>query len=214
MAIIVPAILEETPDGFLDKLSRVGKLPNMERIQVDFGDGKFVPHQTLSVLDMDALNPAYTWEAHLMVEEPVDFLDFQIAGFNILVVHYEAFTRKDQIKPTLEQIRKLGMKTGLALNTETSVSVCPEFADLVDQFLLMSIVPGFQGRPFIEDTYTRVNTLRSLVPHAIIEVDGGIKEKNVKPLVEAGTDLLVVGSALFETENVQENYDKLTKETI
>ena len=73
MAVIVPAILEETTDGFLDKVSEIVKIPQVECIQVDFGDGKFVPHTTLNVLDINPLNPAFTWEAHLMVEEPVDF---------------------------------------------------------------------------------------------------------------------------------------------
>lgn len=212
MATIVPAILETTMDGFLDKVAVLTKIPDATRIQIDFADGKFVPNTTVSVHDMDPLNPAFTWEAHLMIEEPVDFLDYQIAGFQILVVHYEGFKDKSQINSALESIRKLGMKAGLAINPETPVSTFRPHLEMADQLLLLSVVPGFQGNPFVEQTYDRVRELRELAPRGILEVDGGIKIHNIQPLQDAGADLLVVGSALFETENVQENFDLLTKE--
>src|SRR3989338_2089969 len=123
MAIIVPAILEKTVDGFKNKLALIAKLPDIQRIQVDFCDGKFVPNVTLPITEIDPLNPAFIWEAHLMVEEPVDFLDYQISGFSVVIVHYEAFKDKTTIFSTLREIKKLRLKVGLALNPETSVSV-------------------------------------------------------------------------------------------
>lgn len=214
MATIVPAILETTPEHFLLKLSQVTKLSGVERVQVDFADGQFVPNTTVPVTEIEPLSPGFHWEAHLMVKEPVDFLDYQIAGFNTVIVHLEAFTDKSLIVPALEQIKKLGMKAGLAVNSETSVNVLTEFSTQADQFLLLSVVPGFQGHPFIESTYERLRELRALLPHGILEVDGGIKLPQVKPLIAAGADYLAIGSGLFETENLQTNFDMLLKETI
>src|SRR6266568_3351575 len=103
MAMIVPAILEQTKEGFLQKLSLVIKLPGVERVQVDFGDGVFIGNKLLSAADMDALNPAFQWEAHLMVKEPKDFLDYQICGFKTIIIHYEAFPSAESLKKTLSE---------------------------------------------------------------------------------------------------------------
>lgn len=209
--MIVPAILEETKEGFLDKVSRVTKLSGLERVQVDFCDGEFVPNRTVSVHDIDALNPAFTWEAHLMVREPVDFLDYQIAGFNVIVVHYEAFENTAALEQGIRQIKKLGLKAGLAVNPETPVDALMDFSHAVDQFLVMSVHPGFQSQEFLADSEKRVAALRKLAPRGIIEVDGGVKPSNILQLSAAGANLIAVGSALFETENIQENYDSLVK---
>ena len=119
MAQIVPAILENTKEQFLDKISRVVKLPGVERIQVDFGDGEFVPNKILSVSEIDALNPAFHWEAHLMIKEPQDFLDYEISGFKTILVHYEAYQSEADLKSALSVIKKSGLKAGLAINPPT-----------------------------------------------------------------------------------------------
>ena len=123
MATIVPAILEKTKEGFLEKISKVTKLPGLQRIQVDFGDGSFIENKLLPPSEMDALNPAFDWEAHLMVKEPKDFLDYQICGFKTLIVHYEAFSSVDELKKTLDEIKAMGFKTSVAINPDTSVVV-------------------------------------------------------------------------------------------
>lgn len=214
MAIIVPAILEKNIDGFKDRLAILTKLEGVARIQVDFADGIFVPNTTLSVVDIDSLSPAFVWEAHLMIQNPSDFLEYQIAGFKVIIVHYEAFEGPARTVLALKEIKKLGMKAALALSPATPISSVVDMLPFVDQVLLMGIEPGFQGRDFLPDTISRTAGLRQLVPHGILEIDGGIKAAEVKPLIRAGADLLVVGSALFETEKVQENFDILTKETI
>ncbi len=101
MAQIVPAILEQTIEGFADKVSRMVKLPGVERIQVDFADNVFVPNKTLGVSEIDALNPAFHWEAHLMIDEPTDFLDYQICGFKTIVVHFDAYNLPTKLKLAL-----------------------------------------------------------------------------------------------------------------
>ncbi len=209
MATIIPAILEETLENFNDKVFQIERVPGVERIQVDFGDGQFVSHKTLPVKQIDPLNPAYVWEAHLMIQQPHNFLDYQIAGFSAIIIHYEAFPTEESMEEATSAIAKLGMKPVIAIKPKTEVSSLRYFGDTIDQFLLMSVEPGFQHNPFLEETFERLRNFRKLLPHAILEVDGGVSESNASALVAAGADLLVVGSALFETNDVAENFSKI-----
>jgi ribulose-phosphate 3-epimerase len=212
MSTIVPAILENSKELFDDKVYKLERLLGVEKIQIDFCDGLFVKNISLAVGEMDVLNPAFQWEAHLMVENPQNFIDYKIAGFTTLILHYEAFKNETDLESALENIVSIGMHPALAINPETSSSVLRYFADTIKHFTVLSVHPGKQGGKFINATIEKVKELREIAPHAIIEVDGGIKSQQIFSLNEAGADLLVVGSALFETENIQENFDALTQE--
>lgn len=209
MPTIVPAILEESKEKFLVTYSIATKIPGVERIQVDFADGKFLPNVLLDVDEINALNPTYTWEAHLMCKEPKDFLEYQICGFKVVVVHFEAYASAVYLENALEEIKKLGLKAGVALNPETPVSVLKSFENKADQFLLMGVQPGRQGSKFIPETLGRIKELRKIMPNAIIEVDGGVNETNIKSIKEAGADLIVAGSAIVKSENPKEAFEKL-----
>ncbi|MCL5666818.1 MAG: hypothetical protein M1383_03545 [Patescibacteria group bacterium] len=212
MAQIVPAILEKTKEGFLDKQSVILKLPGVERIQVDFEDGVFVPQEILPVAEMDTLNPAYHWEAHLMVKNPTDFLDYEICGFKTIVVHYEAYANAGDIRRALLTIRQQGIKPGLCVNPDTPIKALKEFAGDTDHFQLMSVYPGYQGQSFIENTYERIGELRKITPNAIIEVDGGANLANIKKIARAGADLIICGSSIVKAPNPAEAYEKLNSE--
>lgn len=212
MAQIVPAILENSKEGFLLAYQSVLKLPGVSRVQIDFGDGVFVPNKILSVEELDTLNPAFEWEAHLMIKEPKDFLDYQICGFGVIIVHFEAFSETEALRGTLWGIKSLKLKAGLAINPATPVSILSDFKGEADQFLIMSVNPGFQGQPFLEASIERVKELRSLIPNAIIEVDGGINEANIKRIQDAGADLICAGSALTKAPNIAGAWKKLNKE--
>ncbi len=212
MSQLVPSILETDKNKFLDIYFRETKLPGVERIQVDFGDGIFVPNVILPASEIDVLNPAFHWEAHLMVKEPQDFLDYQICGFNTIIVHYEAYDSVENLKRALTAIKSMGMEPGLCIKNETQISVLADLKDLVNHFQLMGIVPGFQGTTFLENTYGRVAELRSLVPTAIIEVDGGISLANIKKVATAGADLIILGSAITKVPNMQDAWEKLNAE--
>ena len=186
------------------------KIPGVERIQVDFGDGEFISNKLLSAAEMDALNPAFAWEAHLMVKEPKDFFDYQICGFKTLIVHYEAFSSAADLKQTLAEIKSMGFKTGVAINPGTSVNVLKDIS--ADQYLIMSVVPGKQGQGFLESTYEKIADLKALLPHAIIEVDGGVSPQNAAKLAQNGVDLLCVGSALVKAADVGKAWEILQKE--
>jgi len=210
MAQIVPAILEKTKEAFLQRLALVIKLPGVERIQVDFGDGEFIENKLLSAAEMDSLNPAFYWEAHLMIKEPKDFLDYQICGFKTLIVHYGAFTSVADLKITLAEIKSMGFKTCVAINPGTPVEVLKDAP--ADQYLIMSVTPGKQGQEFISSTPDKIRALRKLLPHAIIEVDGGVNIGNVKLAAESGADLICVGSALVKAPDVKDSWEKLNEE--
>ncbi|MCX6797025.1 MAG: hypothetical protein NTX98_00910 [Candidatus Doudnabacteria bacterium] len=212
MSTIIPAILETTKADFSEKLNLVTKLPSVERIQVDFGDGEFVPNRMLSVSDIDLLNPAFTWEAHLMVKEPKDFFDYQICGFKIVLIHTEAYSGETEVFDAIAKIRALKLEPGLCLNPQTPVEFLKKFEGKVSQFLLLGVNPGLQGQVFMPETLERIKILRKLIPDAKIEVDGGINETNIKSIANAGADLLVVGSALVKAPNILEAYENLQKE--
>jgi ribulose-phosphate 3-epimerase len=209
MSTILPAILENTPEGFEDKAFLITRLPEVTKIHVDFADGKFVPSTALPIEDFEILNPAFHWEAHLMVKDPMDFLDYKIAGFKTVVVHYEAFSDKGKIAGVLEKIKSQGMNAGLAINPDTESSVLEAFIGLADQFTIMSVKPGFQGAPFEEDSIAKIEKLRKQLPNAIIEVDGSVNETTIQKLNAAGADLFVAGSAIVKSQNPQASFQHL-----
>ncbi len=214
MAVIIPAILEETKEQFKTTSDLVMKIPGADRIQVDFGDGKFIPTKLVSASDIDTLNPSMHWEAHLMVKAPMDFLDYKISGFKTIIVHYEAYSLIGDAKRAIIEIKKQGMKPSVSINPETEVKILKNFENEVKQFLIMGVVPGKQGQAFIEKTTDRVKELRQLIPNAVIEVDGGIKPENVQKVAEAGTDLIVIGSAIVKQPNPSEAFEKLKSQIL
>lgn len=209
MPQLVPAILEETREKFEQKVSLLIKIPGVDRIQVDFGDGIFIPTVLLPPSEIDTLNPALHWEAHLMVKEPADFLDYRICGFTTIIVHFEAYHSVDALKNALKQIRQHGMEPAVALNPDTPVDVLTVLQDMTKYFQIMGVVPGRQGQSFIPAALERIAELRRLIPSAIIEVDGGVNINNIKTVAEAGADLIVAGSAVVASVNPAESFEKL-----
>lgn len=209
MAIIVPAILEKTKEAFNERLNLICKISGVQKIQVDFGDGEFIENKLLGAGEMDTLNPAFEWEAHLMVKAPSDFLDYQICGFKTLIVHYEAFGNLDDLKKALANIKSMGFKTGVAINPNTPVDVLKEV--VADQYLIMSVIPGKQGQAFLPETLERIKELRIIYPHAIIEIDGGVSETNIKAIKDAGADLIAAGSVIVKSENPAMAFETLCR---
>lgn len=210
--MIIPAILEKTSQGFAEKIAKIQTLKKVKTIQVDFADGVFVENQTLSIqefAEIGHLPKKYNWEAHLMVDHPSNFEDYKNAGFSTIIVHYESFAGEHHLEDALEAIVKLGLKPAIAINPETNPSVLRYYTDNIMQFTILSVEPGKQGNAFIPETFDRIKELRKLAPNATIEVDGGVNAHNAAALIHSGADYLAVGSALFETENIKQNYDEI-----
>jgi ribulose-phosphate 3-epimerase len=210
--MIIPAILEKTPHGFAEKIAKIQTLRGPTTVQVDFADGQFVDNETLAIHDfaeIGHLAKKYQWEAHLMVKHPTNFEDYKTAGFQTIILHYESFAGEQDLEHALEAVTKLGLTPAIAINPETPVSVLRYFTDTIKQFTILSIHPGKQGNPFLPESIERVSELRKLAPNATIEVDGGVNATNAGALLNAGADYLAVGSALFETENIKQNYETI-----
>lgn len=213
MAQLIPSILEENIDSFNSKIAAVLKIPEVQRIQVDFADGKFVPHSTVLPGDIDLLNPAYQWEAHLMVQDPgTYFFDAKVAGFSTVIIHYEALS-ENKLRELAAELKKMNLAPGLAINPETEIEKILALLEIFESVTVMAVHPGFQGKPFLLETFERVKKLRNTAKNVIIEVDGGVKMSNISEISAAGADRIILGSALFnsEEENLSpaQNYDRL-----
>lgn len=172
---------------------------------IDIMDGVFVPNisygmPVLKAIQKHAKKPL---DVHLMIVDPDRYLKhFADLGAEILTVHYEACTH---LHRTLQAIKDLGMKAGVALNPHTPVSVLEDLLPDIDLVLIMSVNPGFGGQKFIQNTYKKVKQLKTMIEEqgtaTMIEVDGGVNAGNAGALTEAGADALVAGSFVFSSED-------------
>ena len=172
-------------------------------IHVDIMDGRFVPNISFGLPVCEAIRRHATkpLDVHLMIEQPERYLtDFKEAGAAHLTVHYEA---SPHLHRTLQQIKQLGCRAGVALNPHTPVELLEDSIRDIDIVLLMSVNPGFGGQSFIEQTYDKVRRLRSMMERTgaatHIEIDGGVSDQNARALVDTGADVLVMGSFVFKS---------------
>lgn len=172
---------------------------------LDVMDGRFVPNITFGMPVIAALKPLAKkpFDVHLMIVEPEKYFEaFAKAGADILSIHPEV---SPHLHRSLQAIRALGMKAGVALNPHTPVSVLEDVIEETDLVCIMSVNPGFGGQQFIPRTYEKVRQLRKLIEErgakTLIEIDGGVTLENAPKLVEAGADVLVAGATVFGSEN-------------
>ncbi len=203
---VVPAILTEDPQALKTMVHQAETFCNY--VQFDIMDGRFVPSRSIECEHIAALNTTLSWEVHLMVENPEDYVtDFLKAGAQRITFHYEASSSPEKI---INLIKTLGLEAGLALNPETPVSAVLPLVSEVASILLLSVHPGFYGSPFIPEVLQKVTELRSIYPEIEIGVDGGIKESNIAQVAQAGADAICVGSAVFLKLQPAESYQRLS----
>ena len=172
---------------------------------IDIMDGVFVPNISFGMPVLDAINKhaKKTIDVHLMIVDPDRYITtFKKLGADILTVHYEACTH---LHRTLQAIKAEGMKAGVALNPHTNVDLLEDVIQDIDLVCIMSVNPGFGGQSFIENTYAKVEKLKALINRknasTLIEIDGGVTNKNAKQLADAGADVLVAGSYVFGAQD-------------
>jgi ribulose-phosphate 3-epimerase len=172
---------------------------------IDIMDGVFVPNISfgMPVLEAIAKHATKTIDVHLMIVDPDRYIKtFADLGANVLTVHYEAC---NHLHRTLQAIKAEGMLAGVAINPHTSIDLLQDVINDIDLVCIMSVNPGFGGQSFIENTYNKVTKLKDLIiqkgANTIIEIDGGVTNKNAAALVEAGADVLVAGSFVFKAAN-------------
>lgn len=185
------------------KVERAG----CEYLHIDVMDGHFVPNITIGPLIVESLKKkdiGMIFDVHLMIENPDNYVaDFAKAGADIIVVHQEACRH---LHRTIQNIKSHGVKAGIALNPATPVDTIKHVIGDIDMVLLMSVNPGFGGQSFIESVLPKISQVRDMARAMSLEldiqVDGGIKPSNVGMVVEAGANIVVAGSAIFNSEDI------------
>ena len=180
----------------------------------DVGDGHFVPPVTIGPVVLRSIAPMIhaqegRIDCHLMVDNPArHFQELSESGGDSVTFHVEAV---EDVTGVIAQAREHGLEVGIAFNPGTEVEVAAEAANEgADLCLCMSIVPGYSGQELMEEAYARIERLRGLVD-CFVQVDGGIKQENVRQVHDAGADLLVVGSGIFAREDLNRAYRRLVQ---
>lgn len=180
---------------------------------IDVMDGVFVPNISFGFPVIKSIKKLAQkpLDVHLMIVDPSRYVEeFKKFGADILTVHFEA---DSHLHRTIQKIKSMGMQAGVSLNPHTPVAVLEDIIRDLDLVLLMSVNPGYGGQTFIENTYKKIIQLRDLIDKsgskALIEIDGGVNDKNADKLLTAGADVLVAGSFVFKSKNPEETIKNL-----
>ena len=194
MVSIAPSMLGADFGKMRDAAELVA--PYSSYLHMDVMDGHFVPNLTMGVDLVKALNGIAPLDVHLMITDPVDFIDdFYDAGAEIISVHVEANNPRE----ALVKINEKDIKSGIAFNPSTPKEEIIPYLDIADMILVMSVEPGYCGQSFHENAIDRVKYFKTNYPNKIIEVDGGVSTENSAILSKNGADILVAGSAIFKS---------------
>ena len=212
MPIIAPSILAADFANLQRDIEMLNE-SDADWVHVDIMDGVFVPNISFGIPVTEAVNrhAKKPLDVHLMIEKPENYVEaFKNAGAEIISVHYEACPH---LHRNLQQIQSLGCKAGVAVNPHTDVSLLENTIENIDLVCLMSVNPGFGGQKFIEKTYQKVAQLKKIIEAAgtntLIEIDGGVNAHNAGTLIDAGADVLVAGSFVFNSDDPKGTIRKL-----
>ena len=202
MPIVAPSLLAANFLRLQDECNMLNE-SQADWFHLDVMDGRFVPNISfgLPVIEQICKATNKTCDVHLMIVEPERYAEaFKVAGADILTVHLETSVH---LHRTIEQIKSLGMKAGVAINPHTPVNFLDEILADIDLVLIMSVNPGFGGQQFIPNTLNKIRTLRKMIDEkdlqVLIEIDGGTTTGNAPSIIQAGADVLVAGNTVFKS---------------
>ncbi|MDR1774038.1 MAG: ribulose-phosphate 3-epimerase [Clostridioides sp.] len=215
--ILAPSILSADFARLLEDVQKVEKA-GCEYLHIDVMDGHFVPNITLGPDIVKSLRTDVdmVFDAHLMIENPDNYIkNFVEAGCDIITVHQEACVH---LHRTIQNIKSYGIKAGVSINPATPVSTLENIIYDVDMVLLMSVNPGFGGQSFIPVVLDKIKQLKKMIDEkglkVDIEVDGGVKASNIADVVSAGANVIVAGSAIFSSGNIEQAVEELRKNSV
>ena len=212
MKIIAPSMLSCDFGKLVDEIEMVNQ-SEAGWFHLDIMDGVFVPNITFGTPILEVFKKYATkhLDAHLMIINPENYIEKSAShGAKTITVHYEAC---NNLIDTINQIKKLDVKAGIAINPDTAVSSLESIINEIDLVCLMSVFPGFSGQKFIPETFVRLEKLKQIITKnhskAMIQIDGGVDLDNAKKLVSLGADILVAGSFVFKSEDAFNTIKKL-----
>lgn len=204
MKLVAPSILAADFNHLGEVIEMINN-SNADMVHCDIMDGVFVPNISFGLPIVQHVHQISSkpLDVHLMIVNPERYVeDFCKAGASIITVHYEACTH---LHRTIQQIKDIGVQASVCLNPHTPVALLTDIIEYLDMVLLMSVNPGFGGQKFIENTYRKVAQLKDLIiqrnSKALIEVDGGVNFEVGENLFKVGTDVLVAGSFVFNSNH-------------
>lgn len=202
---ITPAILETDPEELKRKVSLIES--SVDLIQIDVGDGQFVPAVTVLPRALGEFRPLTAFEVHLMVKRPDRFVaDWVHLGATKVIFHVEA---EGDLEHVIAQCRELDCDVALAVNPGTSTDALQPYLDLVDEVMFLGVQPGAQGNPFLPEVVEEIAAFHKAMPGMPIAVDGGVSEGNLPDLRAAGVQRACVGSTLWKSADPVTKLEKL-----
>lgn len=210
--IVAPSVLAADFANLESEIRMINE-SQADWIHVDIMDGVFVPNLSMGLPVVEAIHrhAKKPLDVHLMIVQPERYIEaFQKAGAATISVHLEA---SPNLHRTIQQIKSVGCKAGVAINPHTSVDQLEDILEDIDLVCMMSVNPGYGGQKFIEHTYAKVKRLKKMIEatHAkvLIEIDGGVNQKNAAPLMNAGADVLVAGNFVFSSPDPKQVIEQL-----
>lgn len=208
MYILAPSLLAADFSILGEQIRETENL-GAEYLHIDVMDGVFVPSISFGMPLIKSIREVSSqfFDVHLMIVDPIRYIkDFAECGADGITFHLEA---AEDVDAVIDRIHEFGLKAGLSIKPGTPVEAVYPYLNKVEMILIMSVEPGFGGQDFMPEAYDRIRQLRKYIDEnqmpVKIEVDGGVGKKNVRDIIEAGTDICVAGSAVFKKRSIREN---------
>lgn len=208
MIQILPSVLATSLSQYRNDIRKLAQSETLTGgwVHIDFMDNLFVQNQSIEPEATLEFPAQFQKEAHLMVIHPIEWIDKLVkSGFKRVIFHIEC---KDNIAEVIDLIKSKGMEVGIAIKNNTPITKLENYVNNLDVILIMSIIPGFQGQPFILRTFDKIKELKARCWDIKIGVDGAIKDNNIKEICDTGVDFVIVGSYLLKGD-VDDNLEKL-----